>query len=242
LWTEVSIHIFVRFPPICFLRLWLERSHEALLAINVDHDPSPIETVWKPTFPDSDPEGFAYAFSALSVLIEHIRRWKCLNYHFYTRFPSASLLAIFPFQDAVQLVTLRIMSNNIDCMTELDAFRAIAKLPNLREIHWHLSDYSYLPTEGNLSWHRFKQVYLHCKTLQAAPIIAQCTSAATMHCDLWGIRLLPKGPQTNYSLHKLKVLRFTCQKDGLRLLPELDCPNLEVLGILVTDLNLDRFP
>jgi hypothetical protein len=242
LWTEVNINLAVCFPPVYLLRTWLQRSREALLDINIGnvYHLTPIQRtdLWQPTFPDSGPgdeSTFPYAVSTLSVLVEHARRWKCFSYDFCSHIRGGTLLAIFPFQDAVQLVTLGMNISNIDCTTELDAFRAIAKLPNLREIHWRISDDSHLLTEGDLSWHRFKQVSLHCTTSQAAPIIAQCTSAVTMDCYLLASFPLQKEPQTKYSLHKLKVLRFSCQKDGFRLLRELDCPNLEVLGIGVID-------
>jgi hypothetical protein len=150
---------------------------------------------------------------------------------------ETTLLATLPFQDAVRLEVLKMKTSHIDFLTGLEALRAVVNLPSLRRLDWEISqdtlEDAQFSTENPFPWPRLKYVSLDGNTSQVAPIICRCTSAITLDLYLMAAFPVQRQPQTTYSLHELKVLSLQCMSDGFRLLSEMNCPNLEVLHIVV---------
>ncbi|KAJ3574726.1 hypothetical protein NP233_g1581 [Leucocoprinus birnbaumii] len=243
LWTEVYIDASVGYPPLPLLKMWLERSRDAPLFIRLEclihffvrnfGD----DQHWQPDVPlwSNEDETMLYTASALAAVSMHIHRWKLF---LYVMLPPAGegphnsfLLDRVAFRDATQLEVLKI-ATSVRTSTELKILRAIEKLPRLRKVDWRISSQTLLCRNVyNFPWHRLEHISLSGNIKHVAYVVAQCTSAITLNLFSQPDALIQTQPEMTYFLPVLKGLDFQCYRDGLRLLREIQCPNLEILRL-----------
>ncbi|KXN88281.1 hypothetical protein AN958_07740 [Leucoagaricus sp. SymC.cos] len=80
-------------------------------------------------------------------------------------------------------------------------------------------------------WNRLHHVSLRGNTSDISAVITHCTSAVTLQLSPTPYPPLHREPQATHYLPELKGLSFHCHADGLRVLREINCPNLEVLQL-----------
>ncbi|KAJ3574727.1 hypothetical protein NP233_g1582 [Leucocoprinus birnbaumii] len=244
LWTEINIDVAVCFPPVPLLEMWLERSGDASLDIDLTclfH----LFTVrlekhhhWQRTLSVLPREKVKlYAASVIPVLTQHIRRWRHFSYMVISApgdgAHNASLLMQLPFRDAGRLEVLKLVTKTTPT-AELDLLGVAAEAPNIRRLHWSTSSRSRLPAnEALFPWHQLHHVSLHGNSKHVSPVVAWCTSAVSLNLLADICFPLQKQPQMSCVLPALRGLNLQCYLDGLRLLREIECPNLEILRISI---------
>lgn len=254
LWTAINVDFAFGYPPIPLLKTWLKRSRDASLSIEIAHLFHPMFKValkerehWQPELPNlNDSAARRYAKSVLAVLAKDIHRWKTFSFTMilspaHNNSHGASLLSALLFQDATRLEVVR-LSTGVDGLAEQTALQAVMKAVNLRNLDWQIPNDFHVSTKTTSWWQRLEHVSLAGNIQHLTSVISQCTNAKALNVITDTAFPTQWQPRLTYSLHKLKGLSLRCVPDTLLLLPWMECPNLEILHLVLLIQDEDSDP